>query len=106
MNPAAELLLAYLRKAQERNAELQEQNRLLRIKVCQLRDSRDRWKARSMEKQKNVVLLRSRVYNARQRSEMWKHRAITSSGSSDSSGKSATSASEQNSESESTPRSW
>jgi len=76
MNPASELLLAYLRKAQERNDELAEQNRLLRIKVCQLRESRDKWKARSTQKQKVIVVLRNSVYNARQSRELWKHRTL------------------------------
>jgi hypothetical protein len=75
VNPASELLLAYLRKAQERNDELAEQNRLLRIKVCQLRESRDKWKARSTQYQRMITLWRGRAYNARQSRELWKHRA-------------------------------
>ena len=81
MNPVADLLLAYLQKAEARNAELREQNRLLRIKVCQLRESREKWRARSNEKQRVIVRLRSNVYTARLYREMWKHRALTLSGS-------------------------
>jgi hypothetical protein len=93
VNPAHQLLYAHLRKqeerirqlsadllkAYERNAVLQEDNRLLRIKVCQLRESRDRWKAKAVDRARRAMRHRRKAKNQWSRAETWRHRALASS---------------------------
>jgi ABC-type anion transport system duplicated permease subunit len=70
VNPAVELLLAYLKKAQERNAELKAVADNLRSELNYARKSRDAWKLKA--KQRRLAL---KAMTASR--DLWRHRAMT-----------------------------
>jgi hypothetical protein len=69
VNPAVELLLAYLKKAQERNAELKAVADNLRSELNYARKSRDAWKLKA--KQRRLAL---KAMTASR--DLWRHRAM------------------------------
>ena len=70
VNPATELLLAYLRKAQERNVELKAVADNLRSELNYARKSRDAWKSKAKARR---LALRSMTASR----DLWRHRAMT-----------------------------
>ena len=70
MNPATELLLAYLRKAQERNVELKAVADNLRSELNYARKSRDAWKLKAKQRR---LALKSMTASR----DLWRHRAMT-----------------------------
>lgn len=69
MNPSTELLLAYLRKAVERNTELKAMADNLRSELNYARKSRDQWRAKA---KKRRLALRDMTRSR----DLWRHRAL------------------------------
>ena len=90
MNPAVDLLIAYLRRAKEQNAvlfaaagKLQERNvelkkiaDNLRSELNYARKSRDTWKEKALAYRQRWKLADSNLRSVRASREMWKHRAL------------------------------
>jgi hypothetical protein len=69
VNPAVELLLAYLKRAQERNAELKTVADNLRSELNYARKSRDAWKSKAKARR---LALKSMTASR----DLWRHRAL------------------------------
>ena len=76
MTPALKLMHAYLRRATERNLELQRQNKNLRTAVAQLKASREKWKAKALARGDTARRRRGEIRRQYERAELWKHRAL------------------------------
>ena len=90
MNPAVDLLIAYLRRSREqndvlfaaagrlqtRNAELKKIADNLRSELNYARKSRDTWKAKALAYRQRWKRADSALRSTRQSREMWKHRAL------------------------------
>lgn len=72
MTPAHELLLAYLRKATERNAELKAIADNLRSELSYARKARDQWREKAKARR---LALKSMTASR----DLWRHRAMTAS---------------------------
>jgi hypothetical protein len=70
MTPASELLLAYLRRATDRNVELKKVADNLRSELNYARKSRDAWK-------KKAKARRLALKNMTASRDLWRHRALT-----------------------------
>jgi hypothetical protein len=79
VTPAHELMLAYLRKASERNADLKDRVDSLTNTLKRCRESRDEWKRRAILYRKQKDALRNRLRDARASRDLWKHRALIAS---------------------------
>lgn len=76
MTPAHELMLAYMKKANDQVVALRRQRDDLHSNLRNMRISRDGWKAKALTYRQRCKLLDSRVRAARQSRDMWKHRAL------------------------------
>lgn len=76
MNPAVQLLLVHLQKAQARNAVLKVQVDSLRSTLKRCRESRDEWKRRALMYRKRSDNDRNRLRDARASRDLWRHRAL------------------------------
>jgi hypothetical protein len=77
VTPAQELMLAYLTKAQERNAQLKVRAESLANTLKRTRESRDEWKRRAILYREQKDALRNRLRDARASRDLWRHRAMT-----------------------------
>lgn len=76
MTPAHELMLAYMRKANDQVVALRRQRDDLQSNLRNMRISRDKWKEKSLAYRYRCKLLDSRLRAARQSRDMWRHRAL------------------------------
>ena len=76
MTPAHELMLAYLRKANDQVHALRRQRDDLHSNLRNMRISRDGWKEKALAYRYRCKLLDSRLRAMRQSRDMWKHRAL------------------------------
>jgi hypothetical protein len=72
MNPASELLLAYLRKAQDQVVTLRRQRDDLQSNLRNMRISRDQWREKAKAR-------RLALKNMSASRDLWRHRALTAS---------------------------